>query len=67
MKYSDFSDSRSFTTEIQEFLMDGADVSVALCIPKNHRVSAKQAFFTSGLTCDLLVKQAMINNLSKKG
>jgi hypothetical protein len=66
MKYSELLDSGASPTEIQSYLVDSELVSVTIRIPRTLRDSAKEAAALNGLTFTSLLKQCLIERLSKK-
>ncbi|MDO4850831.1 MAG: hypothetical protein Q4A93_03125 [Actinomycetota bacterium] len=66
MKYSELLDSGASPTEIQSYLVDSELVSVTIRIPRTLRDSAKEAAILNGLTFTSLLKQCLIERLSKK-
>lgn len=66
MKYSELLDSGASPTEIRSYLVDSELVSVTIRIPRTLRDSAKEAAALNGLTFTSLLKQCLIERLSKK-
>lgn len=67
MGYSDLIKAGACQTDIQEYLVKGSTVAVTIRIPENLRDSAKEAASRRGTTFSALVREALINDLSRRG
>lgn len=66
MKYTELVESGASTSEIQSFLVDSELVTVTLRLPRTMRDSAKEYATLNGLTFTSLVKQCLIEKLTKR-
>jgi len=53
-------------TEIQEYLIGGDTVAVTIRIPQHLRDSAKEAAALRGTTFSALIRECVINDLSRR-
>lgn len=67
MGYTDLIKAGACETDIQEFLVGGNTVAVTIRIPENLRDSAKEAASRRGTTFSALIREAVINELSRRG
>lgn len=54
------------STDIRKFLVEGETVAVTIRIPKNLRDSAKEAASCRGTSFSALVRECVIDGLSKR-
>lgn len=66
MDYAELLKTNASQTDIQEYLVGGGIVAVTIRIPKNLRDSAKNAAARRGTNFSALVRECMIDELSKK-
>ncbi len=66
MSYKDLVESDASTPEMQAYLTDSELVTVTLRLPRTMRDSAKEYATLNGLTFTSLVKQCLIEKLTKK-
>lgn len=67
MKYTELVESGASTPEIQSYLVDSELVTVTLRLPRTMRDSAKEYAMLNGLNFTSLVKQCLIEKLTKQG
>lgn len=67
MKYSDLVDSGASTKDLQSHLVDSELVTVTIRVPRTMRDAAKEYASLNGLTFTSLVKQCLIDRLTKRG
>lgn len=67
MRYSNLLQSGAAPTEIQAFLAEGESSPVTMRIPRNLRDAAKEYATLNGMNFTTLVKQCLIEKLSKQG
>lgn len=66
MSYKDLIESGASTPEMQSYLTDSELVTVTLRLPRNMRDTAKEYATLNGLNFTSLVKQCLIEKLTKK-
>jgi predicted DNA binding CopG/RHH family protein len=66
MDYAQLLKSNADATDIQKYLIGGETVAVTIRIPKNLRDSAKDEASRRGSNFSALVRECMIEELSKK-
>ncbi|WP_165044551.1 hypothetical protein [Adlercreutzia sp. ZJ138] len=66
MSYKDLVKSGASTPEMQAYLTDSELVTVTFRLPRTMRDSAKEYATLNGLTFTSLVKQCLIEKLTKK-
>ena len=66
MDYAQLLKANADATDIQKYLVDGETVAVTIRIPKNLRDSAKDEASRRGTNFSALVRECMIEELSKK-
>lgn len=67
MDYADMLRGGASPTEMREFLVDGEMTAVTIRIPRNLRDSAKKAAALRGTSLSALIRECMIEELSRKG
>ncbi|MBQ6390207.1 MAG: hypothetical protein IJH88_01120 [Eggerthellaceae bacterium] len=65
LSYTELLKRRADATDIQEYLIGGDTVAVTIRIPRNLRDSAKEAAALRGTTFSALIRESVINDLSK--
>lgn len=66
MDYAQLLKTNADATDIQKYLVGGETVAVTIRIPKNLRDSAKDEASRRGSNFSALVRECMIEELSKK-
>lgn len=66
MDYAEMLRDDASSTEIREYLVDGEMTAVTIRIPKNLRDSAKKAASLRGTSFSALIRECMINELTKE-
>lgn len=66
VRYSDLINSDARETDIQAFLAEGETVAVTFRIPKNLKDAAMETSTLRGLSFSAFVRNAMIQELSKR-
>lgn len=66
MDYAQLLKSNADATDIQKYLVDGDTVAVTIRIPRNLRDSAKDEASRRGTTFSALIRECVIEELSKK-
>lgn len=66
MDYAEMLRDDVSSTEIREYLVDGEMTAVTIRIPKNLRDSAKKAASLRGTSFSALIRECMINELTKE-
>ena len=67
MGYKDLVESGASTPKVQAYLTDSELVTVTLRLPKTMRDSAKEYATLNGMNFTTLVKQCLIEKLTKQG
>jgi predicted DNA binding CopG/RHH family protein len=67
MGYKDLVESGASTPEMQAYLTDSELVTVTLRLPRTMRDSAKEYATLNGMNFTTLVKQCLIEKLTKQG
>lgn len=67
MSYKELIESGVSTPEMQSYLTDSELVTVTLRLPRTMRDSAKEYAMLNGLNFTSLVKQCLIEKLTKQG
>lgn len=67
MKYAELVESGASTPEIQSFLVDSELVTVTIRLPRAMHEASKEYAMLNGLTFTSLVKQCLIEKLTKRG
>ena len=66
MGYKDLVESGASTPEMQSYLTDSELVTVTLRLPRTMRDSAKEYYTLNGMNFTSIVKQCLIEKLTKK-
>lgn len=67
MDYADMLRDGTSSTEIREYLVEGDMTAVTIRIPRNLRDSAKKAAALRGTSFSALIRECMIEELTRKG
>lgn len=67
MSYTELIKQGADSTDIQEYLIGGDTVAVTIRIPQHLRDSAKEAAALRGTNFSALVRECIINDLTKGG
>lgn len=67
MDYADMLRDGATSTEIREYLVGGETTAMTIRIPKNLRDSAKKAAALRGTNLSALIRECMIEELTRKG
>ncbi len=67
MDYTDMLRDGASSTEIREYLVEGDMTAVTIRIPRNLRDSAKKAAALRGTSFSALIRECMIEELTRRG
>lgn len=67
MDYADMLKCGASATEMREYLVDGEMTAITIRIPKNLRDSAKKAAELRGTSFSALIRECVIDELTKRG